>query len=45
VLSAAPYFGKDMPESEILNKRTLPNVSVEVGVPVVVPDPEAPAKE
>jgi hypothetical protein len=38
VLSAGPYFGKDMPEVETLSKRAMPEGSVEIGTPVVVPD-------
>ena len=36
VLAAAPYFGKDMPEPEIISKRTVPDGTVEVGTPTVV---------
>lgn len=43
IASAAPYFGKEMTEPEILNKRAVPEGNVEVGVPTVV-DP-APAKK
>jgi hypothetical protein len=48
VLSAAPYFGKDMPEAAILSKRTVPEGRVEIGTPSVVepaaPTPSRPAK-
>ncbi|HVS53507.1 MAG TPA: hypothetical protein VHD62_14225 [Opitutaceae bacterium] len=36
VLSAAPYFGKDMPEAETLSKRTMREGNVEIGTPTVV---------
>jgi len=42
VLGAAPYFGRDMPEPEILSKRSVPEGSVEIGTPTVV-DAGAPA--
>ncbi len=41
ISSAAPYFGKDMPEPEILTKRTVPEGQVEIGTATVV---EMPAK-
>jgi hypothetical protein len=37
VLSAAPYFGKDMAETEVLTKRAVRDGTVEIGTPVVVP--------
>jgi hypothetical protein len=37
VLAASPYFGKDMAEPELLTKRPVPEGSVEIGTPVVVP--------
>jgi hypothetical protein len=36
VLSAAPFFGRDMPEAEVLSKRSVPEGTVEVGTPTVV---------
>ena len=36
IASAAPFFGKEMPEPEILTKRAVREGSVEVGVPTVV---------
>lgn len=36
---AAPYFGKDMKETEILQKPAVPKGSVEVGAPKVVEQP------
>ncbi len=39
VLSAAPYFGKDMAETELISKRPVPEGTVEIGTPVVVPGP------
>jgi hypothetical protein len=42
MLSAGPYFGRDMPEAELLTKRPVPNGTVEIGTPVVVPSAEAP---
>ena len=36
IASAAPYFGKDMPEPEILSKRAVRDGTVEVGTPTVV---------
>ena len=41
VLSAAPFFGKEMVGPEILSKRAIREGSVEVGTPTVV-DPAAP---
>lgn len=43
VISAAPYFGKEMPEPEVLTRRVLREGSVEVGTPVVVEEQPAPA--
>src|SRR5439155_15390002 len=40
VLSAGPFFGKDMLEAETINKRTMREGTVEVGTPVVVPTTE-----
>ena len=40
VLNAAPYFGKEMSEPELLSKRAVRDGNVEVGTPVVVPMPE-----
>ena len=45
VLSAAPYFGKDMPDAEILSKRTMREGIVEVGTPTVVETPAPPTAE
>lgn len=42
VQTAAPYFGKDMAESEILSRRVVREGKVEVGTPTVV-EPKAPA--
>ena len=36
--TAAPYFGRDMPETETLVKRALKDGRVDVGTPRVVPD-------
>jgi hypothetical protein len=36
VLTAAPYFGKDMADPEILSRRTMREGTVEIGTPVVV---------
>ena len=42
VLSAAPFFGKDMAEPEILSKRAIREGAVEIGTPTVVePRPRA----
>ena len=43
VLSAAPFFGKDMPEAEIISKRVMREGTVEVGTPTVVESPATPA--
>lgn len=45
VLSAGPYFGRDMPEAETLTKRTIREGRVEVGAPTVIESspPKAPA--
>jgi hypothetical protein len=45
VLSAAPYFGKDMPEPEILSKRAVREGTVEVGTPTVVEPATSSAKK
>lgn len=37
ILTAAPFFGRDMPEAEIVNRRTIREGSVEIGTPTVVP--------
>jgi hypothetical protein len=39
VLSAGPYFGKDMTDVEIISKRSVPDGTVEVGTPTVVESP------
>lgn len=44
IASAAPYFGRDMPEPEILSKRAVRDGQVEVGTPTVV-EPATPAKK
>ncbi|HUR60031.1 MAG TPA: hypothetical protein VM029_20075 [Opitutaceae bacterium] len=44
VLTAGPYFGKDMPEPEILSKRSLREGNVEIGTPTVVEDKPATKK-
>jgi len=45
VASAAPYFGKDMPEPETLNRRVMREGNVEIGTPTVVEsDVASPAK-
>jgi len=36
VLTAGPFFGKEMPEAETFMKRSLPEGKVEVGTPTVV---------
>ncbi|MEO5959096.1 MAG: hypothetical protein ABIZ49_03085, partial [Opitutaceae bacterium] len=41
VLSAAPYFGREMSSAEILSKRTIREGNVEIGTPTVV-EPRAP---
>jgi hypothetical protein len=45
VLSAAPFFGKDMAEPEILSKRAMREGKVEVGTPTVVEPAPAPTKK
>lgn len=35
-LTAAPYFGKEMAETEVLRRRVLPDGAVEVGTPTVI---------
>ncbi len=42
VLSAAPYFGRDMSDAEIISKRVLREGTVEVGTPTVVESPASP---
>lgn len=45
VLSAAPYFGREMTEPEVLSKRAIREGTVEVGTPTVVepiPTPPSP---
>jgi hypothetical protein len=45
VASAAPYFGKDMPDPETLSRRVLREGNVEIGTPTVVEsDVGSPAK-
>jgi hypothetical protein len=44
ITTAGPYFGKDMPEVEILSKRATPDGRVEIGEAVVVPGEESAAK-
>jgi hypothetical protein len=44
VSSAAPFFGREMAEPEILSKRAMREGSVEIGTPTVV-DPAAPSKK
>lgn len=39
VLSAGPYFGKEMKDVEIISKHAVPNGKVEVGTPTVVDAP------
>jgi hypothetical protein len=36
LISAAPFFGKETPEPQILTRRTLREGSVELGTPTVV---------
>jgi hypothetical protein len=36
IVSAAPFFGKEMSEPEILTKRAVPDGQVEIGTPTVV---------
>lgn len=43
VLSAAPYFGREMTEPEILSKRALREGTVEIGTPTVVEPTPTPA--
>jgi len=43
IASAAPFFGKEMSEPEILTRRAVREGTVDVGVPVVV-EPAAPAR-
>lgn len=38
IASAGPYFGKEMPEPEILTKRSVRDGKVEIGPATVVPD-------
>jgi hypothetical protein len=45
VLTAAPYFGKEMAEPEIINKRAVRDGSVEVGTPTVVEPEKDPARK
>ncbi len=46
IATAAPYFGKDMTEPEILTRRPVKDGNVEIGTPTVVePAPAAPAKK
>ncbi len=51
VLSAGPYFGRDMPDPEIIYKRTMREGTVELGTPTVIesavptpPGPKPPEK-
>ena len=44
VLSAAPFFGKDMPDAAIISKRPVREGTVDVGTPRVV-EPASPAKK
>ncbi len=39
ITAASPYFGKDMPESEVITKPAVPLGKVEVGMPTVIPPP------
>lgn len=41
VLNAAPFFGREMDEAEILYRRSLPEGKVDIGTPTVVEDPPA----
>ncbi len=45
VLSAAPYFGREMSEPEILTKRAVREGSVEIGTPTVVEPAPNPARK
>ena len=45
IASAGPYFGKDMPEVEILSKRATPEGKVEIGEAVVVGTEDPAAKK
>jgi hypothetical protein len=45
VLSAAPFFGKEMAEAEIISKRTIREGSVEIGTPKVVEPAATPPKK
>ena len=47
IAAATPYFGRDMPEAEVLSKHALPEGKVEIGTPVEVgpaASPPAPKK-
>jgi hypothetical protein len=44
IASAAPYFGRDMPDPVVITKRVSREGKVEVGAPVVVPDSNSSAK-
>ncbi len=44
IVSAAPFFGREMGEPEILTKRAVPDGQVEVGTPTVVEMPATPAE-
>lgn len=43
ILNAAPFFGQDMSEPEILSRRAVPEGQVEIGTPTVVEMPAAEA--
>ena len=44
--SAAPFFGREMAETEIINRRVMPEGHVEIGTPVVVPsEPDGTKKD
>jgi hypothetical protein len=45
IASAAPYFGKDMPEPAILNPRAVREGQVEIGTPTVVEPAAPPARK
>ena len=42
IVSAAPFFGKEMTEPEILTKKAVPEGKVEIGTPTVVEMPATP---
>jgi hypothetical protein len=43
VTAAGPYFGKDMPQAEVLSRRSVREGSVEIGPPIIVEETAPPA--